>query len=97
MQASQSKFRAICSCAETIQTPEKEVEALPSDIADDTYIQGIKINKSPGGKYSFGIINTNQPEGSPEQMIGHQYSFYNTIAELKEALLKTYFLLKFEF
>ena len=82
---------------ETIQTPEKEVEVLPSDIADDTYIQGIKINKSPGGKYSFGIINTNQPEGSPEQMIGHQYSFYNTIAELKEALLKTISFLKFEF
>ena len=80
-----------------IQTPEKSIENITGDVADNTYVECLKINKSGGGKYSFGVMDAAHAEGEPDHMLGYQYTYYNTVEELKAGILNTIDFIKQDF
>jgi len=81
-----------------IDSKEKAIRDLPNDaISDETVVEFFKINKSPANKYSFGIVNPEYPVSSTDFIIAYQYTYYDTVSELKEAMLNIIDFMKFRF
>ncbi|WP_028887238.1 hypothetical protein [Tenacibaculum ovolyticum] len=87
-----------------VQTSENEIEeAFKNNIKDETIIGFIRIHKSTPSKpsipvkYSFDVINLEKKESSPDYIIAKQYTYYTTLNDLKDALLKTITFMKKEF
>ena len=81
-----------------IQVSEKNVQqAFSENIVDDTVIDNIKIHISNSGKYSFDVINPKAPTYSTDYIIAKQYKYYDTEAEIKEAILSIIAFMKFKF
>ena len=81
-----------------IQTSEKEVVSTcdNSDL-DDVIVGNIKIHKSESGKYSFDVINPEEPESSKDHIVAKQFKYYDTTTEVKEAILAIIAFMKFKF
>lgn len=81
-----------------IQTSEKEVEnAYTEGITDDTVIGNIRVHTSDSGKYSFDIINLEKKVSSKDYIIAKQYKYYDTVLEVKQAILDIISFMKFKF
>ena len=81
-----------------IQTSQKEVLAIfEKGITDDTTIGNIRIHQANSGKYSFDIINPEKPESSSDHIIAKQFKYYETINEVKEAIVSIIAFMKFKF
>ncbi len=81
-----------------IQTSEKEVEEVcQGDDLDDVTTGNIRIHKSDSGKYSFDVINPEQPESSKDHIVAKQFKYYATATEVKEAILDIISFMKFKF
>lgn len=86
------------SVRQIIQVSEKNVQqAFSENITDDTVIDNIRIHISDSGKYSFDIINPEEPTYSTDYIIAKQYKYYDTEAEIKEAILSIITFMKFKF
>ena len=81
-----------------IQTPEKEVHDIcKKGILDETIIGNLRIHTSDSGKYSFDVINLEQPESSKDYIVAKQFKYYTTVAALKKAILDIISFMKFKF
>ena len=81
-----------------IQTPEKEVNDLcKEDIIDEAIIGNLRIHTSDSGKYSFDVINLEQPESSKDYIVAKQFKYYPTVTALKKAILDIISFMKFKF
>jgi hypothetical protein len=81
-----------------IQTPEKEVHDIcKKGILDETTIGNIRVHTSDSGKYSFDVINLEQPESSKDYIVAKQFKYYTTVAALKKAILDIISFMKFKF
>jgi len=81
-----------------IQTPEKDVQDLDIDgIIDEAIVGNIRIHISDSGKYSFDVINLEQPENSKDYIVAKQFKYYNTATEIKNAILSIIYFMKFKF
>ncbi|GGG23422.1 hypothetical protein GCM10011344_25210 [Dokdonia pacifica] len=81
-----------------IQTSEKEVqEACENGIEDETTIGNIHIHISDSGKYSFDVVNLDQPESSKDHIVAKQFKYYDTAAAIKKAILDIISFMKFKF
>lgn len=93
--ASQELYFAVL---QIIQTPEKEVQDLDiNENLDETIIGNIRIHSSDSGKYSFDVVNLEQPESSKDHIVAKQFKYYNTAAEIKKAILDIISFMKFKF
>ncbi|MEP0263091.1 hypothetical protein [Dokdonia sp.] len=93
--ASQELYLAVLHI---IQTSEKEVEnTFKNGDIDDAIIGNIRVHKSNSGKYSFDIINLEKPESSKDYIIAKQFKYYDSVIEVKEAILNIISFMKFKF
>lgn len=79
-------YSAIVKIVETC--PYSVKEAFLHDVKDETEIGNFEIQKSEAGKYSFDIINTNADPRSTDRIIARQFLYYDTLEELKAAILE---------
>ncbi|RSC92547.1 hypothetical protein [Tenacibaculum singaporense] len=89
---------------QVVQTKEKDIEkAFQNGIVDEMQVGFIRIHKSTPSKpsipvkYSFDVINPEQPVSSTDYIIAKQYKYYADINDLKEALLEIISFLKKDF
>lgn len=81
-----------------IQTPEKEVQDLHENgIQHEAIVGNLRVHKSDSGKYSFDVVNLEQPESSKDHIVAKQFKYYDTLTELKKAILDIIFFMKFKF
>ena len=87
-----------------VQTTEREVEnAFEKSNLDDVQIGNLKIHASTPSnpsipvKYSFDVINPEEPQSSTDYIIAKQFKYYEDINELKEAILYLINFMKNEF
>lgn len=86
------------SVLQIIQTHEKEVEeAFKAGITAETIIGNIRVHQSASGKYSFDVINPEFPDTSVDHIIAKQFKYYDTLNEIKEAILSIISFMKYEF
>ncbi|WP_299104994.1 hypothetical protein [uncultured Tenacibaculum sp.] len=85
-----------------VQTSAQEVEDLVK-IEDKTIIGFLRIHTtSPANpatpiKYSFDVINPEKPKNSADYIIAKQYKYYESVEEIKEAILEIISFLKGQF
>ncbi|AZJ34843.1 hypothetical protein [Tenacibaculum singaporense] len=89
---------------QVVQTKEKDIEkAFQNGIVDEVQVGFIRIHKSTPSKpsipvkYSFDVIDPEQPVSSTDYIIAKQYKYYADINDLKEALLEIISFLKKDF
>lgn len=82
-----------------IQTQVYEVEkAFEDDFIDEVTFGNIKVHKSPGGKYSFDVINPLiEDTDHKDYIVAKRYTYYNTKTAIKEAILATIAFMKYDF
>jgi hypothetical protein len=87
-----------------VQTTERAVEnAFEKSNLDDVQIGNLKIHASTPSnpsipvKYSFDVINPEEPESSSDYIIAKQFKYYEDTNELKEAILYLIDFMKNEF
>ncbi|MFC4635117.1 hypothetical protein ACFO3O_14450 [Dokdonia ponticola] len=81
-----------------IQTSEKEVEAAcQGDDLDEVTVGNIRIHASESGKYSFDVINPDEPKSSKDHIVAKQFKYYATATEVKKAILSIISFMKFKF
>ncbi len=62
-------------------------KAFESTVADEQEIGNFEVQISPEGKYSFDVINADEPESSVNHVIARQFTYYDTQEELRDAML----------
>lgn len=93
--ASQELYLAVLHI---IQTSEKDVEnAFKNENIDDVIIGNIRVHKSNSGKYSFDIINLEKAVSNKDYIIAKQFKYYDSVIEVKEAILNIISFMKFKF
>ncbi|CAL2062782.1 hypothetical protein [Tenacibaculum sp. 190524A05c] len=87
-----------------VQTSEKEVEkAFEKSNIDGLQIGFLSVHETEPEdpetaiRYSFNVINPEEPETSVDYIIARQFKYYDTAAELKEAILEIINFMKKEF
>ena len=87
-----------------VQTSEKEVEkAFERSDIDGLQIGFLSVHETEPEdpetaiRYSFNVINPEEPETSVDYIIARQFKYYDTAAELKEAILEIISFMKKEF
>ncbi|NQU52328.1 MAG: hypothetical protein HQ522_07285 [Bacteroidetes bacterium] len=72
-----------------IETPEKVITNAFNDIVlDEQEIGNFEIQISETNKYSFDVINLAAAPTSTDRVIARQFTYYNSQAELKDAILE---------
>ncbi|WP_428741368.1 hypothetical protein [Tenacibaculum sp.] len=89
---------------QVVQTKEKDIEkTFQNGFVDNMQVGFIGIHKSTPSKpsipvkYSFDVIDPEQPVSSTDYIIAKQYKYYADINDLKEALLEVISFLKKDF
>ncbi len=86
------------SVLQIIQTSEKAIEKrFEEGIGDQAIIDNVEIHKGVSGKYSFHIINPEEPKSSVDFIIAKQYKYYDDLESLKIGLLNLITFMKYEF
>ncbi|CAL2082223.1 hypothetical protein [Tenacibaculum sp. 190524A05c] len=87
-----------------VQTSEKEVDkAFERSDIDGLQIGFLSVHETEPEdpetaiRYSFNVINPEEPETSVDYIIARQFKYYDTAAELKEAILEIISFMKKEF
>lgn len=72
-----------------IETPAKVIsKAFKKIISDEQEIGNFEIQVSATNKYSFDVINLEAPGTSTDRIIARQFTYYNSQAELKDAIIE---------
>ncbi|MEP6931745.1 MAG: hypothetical protein ABI850_17105 [Flavobacterium sp.] len=79
-----------------IQTREYKVEeAFKNGISDPEVIDNIQIHQADSGKYSYDIINPLiTDEDNRDRIIAKRYTYYETLAEVKQSILDLIYFMK---
>ena len=81
-----------------IQTPVDAVEdAFAKSITSPSTMGNIHVHISPSGKYSFDIVNLDEPESSTDHIIAKQFIYHDTQEKAKNAILHLITFMKFKF
>lgn len=72
-----------------IETPVRVIEdTFKKEVPDNTVAGNFEVQLSPGGKYSFNIINPKAKPGTTAWVIARHYKYYHSKQELKNAVLE---------
>lgn len=83
---------------QVMETRKKLVEKAFEKPISEIAIDNVEIHLSPGGKFSFHIINPEFESAShPDRIIAKQFKYYNTQQELKNAITGLIDFVKFTF
>ncbi len=71
-----------------IETPEKVIsDAFENTVLDEQEIGNFEIQVSGTNKYSFDVINLEAPPTGTKRIIARQFTYYNSQADLRDAIL----------
>lgn len=71
-----------------IETPEKLIsDTFENTVSDEQEIGNFEIQVSSTNKYSFDVINLEAPPTGTKRIIARQFTYYNSQADLRDAIL----------
>ncbi|MEN8115385.1 MAG: hypothetical protein ABFS16_00280 [Bacteroidota bacterium] len=72
-----------------IETPVETIQqAFEGEVTDETEIGNFEVQVSLEGKYSFDVINLEAAPASTDRIIARQFLYYDTLDDLKAAMLE---------
>ncbi|MFD0861700.1 hypothetical protein ACFQ1M_05745 [Sungkyunkwania multivorans] len=83
---------------QVIQTSERAIEEqLMEGLSGETTIKNIHLHQADSGRWSFDVINPLADPDTKDYIIAKQFVYYDTLEEVKDAILELIHFMKFEF